>query len=62
MSKVLSIHYPDVYIQGEDKVNVSLLPPSVRVGCEVEKDKDGRWKITVNNVDQDCVGGACPIK
>jgi len=41
-------------------VTLDMIDGSPRIGCNVIESGD-RWAVNGNNVDSDCVGGACDI-
>lgn len=66
MNKVLQINYPMCIIEGvENPVHVFDIEGSPRPGSMLQPINEPgkqKWKVAVNNVDQDCVGGSCPVK
>ena len=58
-----AINPPYVMARDEEKLDRYHLSEfeSPRVGKTYEL-KDGFYRVTGNNIDVDCVGGACPIK
>lgn len=39
-------------------VDITTIAGNPRVGCTVAQE-DGKWKVTGNNVDANCVNGVC---
>jgi len=59
--KIDFINHPYAYTNSGRRLHVSEISGGVRVGVSIEE-KDGRYAVTGNNADPDCVGGVCPIK